>query len=325
MTAYLTFVHVLSSLHAGTGQGSGIIDLPIAREKATNLPYLPGSSLKGALRTSCGKEVEVPLPDNRKKTVESKLIFGSEEIGTTATTAGTVQISDQHLLLLPVRSLAGTFAWVTSPYVLHRLARDMVELSFEKMDVPHITNTHQANIVTDEAGSSSCQLFANAAKNQIYLEDLDLQANKDSSTRKWADWLGRQIFPAEQADWRSMLCERFCIVHDDVFDFLLKTATEIIARIHLDEGSKTVQKGGLWYEEMLPTETILCGLALTTPRAKSDNGSQSKQDTLTSAELDSAFQHIARRSLQLGGKSTVGHGRCRVCVVANGSAKHANS
>ncbi len=52
MTTRLTFIHALSALHAGTGQGAGVIDLPIAREKATGLPFLPGSSLKGPLRAS---------------------------------------------------------------------------------------------------------------------------------------------------------------------------------------------------------------------------------------------------------------------------------
>ena len=46
----LLFLRALSPLHAGTGQGIGAIDLPIAREKATGIPYLPGSSLKGVLR-----------------------------------------------------------------------------------------------------------------------------------------------------------------------------------------------------------------------------------------------------------------------------------
>lgn len=51
-TTRLYFIHVLSPLHAGTGQGTGVIDLPIAREKATGIPYLPGSSVKGTLRDS---------------------------------------------------------------------------------------------------------------------------------------------------------------------------------------------------------------------------------------------------------------------------------
>ena len=37
--------------------------------------------------------------------------------------AGSVQFSDVHVVLFPVRSVAGTFAWVTSRYLLQRFAR----------------------------------------------------------------------------------------------------------------------------------------------------------------------------------------------------------
>lgn len=322
MTAYLTFVHALSSLHAGTGQGSGIIDLPIAREKATGLPYLPGSSLKGALRTSCDKIIKIGVD----KEVKREQIFGSEETDGTPNTAGTIQISDQRLLLLPVRSLAGTFAWVTSPYVLHRLTRDMTELGYERIDVPSIATTHQAGVVSNNP--DTCQLIADTENDRIYLEDLDLLAQKDDNIRKWAEWLGKQIFPGDNdKDWRRMLAERLCVVHDDVFSFLLKTATEVIARIRLDEGSKTVRKGGLWYEEALPTETVLSGLALATPRPKSANSRRngSEQEELTAEEIGEAFEQLAQKNLQLGGKSTVGRGQCRVLVAEEGSKKYANA
>jgi CRISPR-associated protein Cmr4 len=41
---------VLTPLHIGAGQGLGHVDLPIVREGHTNFPYIPGTSLKGALR-----------------------------------------------------------------------------------------------------------------------------------------------------------------------------------------------------------------------------------------------------------------------------------
>ena len=43
-------LHALSPLHAGTGHTPDIIDLPTARMKATGIPFLPGSSIKGVLR-----------------------------------------------------------------------------------------------------------------------------------------------------------------------------------------------------------------------------------------------------------------------------------
>ena len=52
MNTRLLVVHALSPLHAGTGQSFGAIDLAIARDRATDHPYLPGSSLKGSLRAT---------------------------------------------------------------------------------------------------------------------------------------------------------------------------------------------------------------------------------------------------------------------------------
>ncbi len=38
-----------TSIHPGAGQSSGFVDLPVAREAATDYPVIVGSSLKGAL------------------------------------------------------------------------------------------------------------------------------------------------------------------------------------------------------------------------------------------------------------------------------------
>ena len=50
MNTRIFHLHALSALHVGTGQSIGAIDLPIARSRATNLPLVPGSALKGVLR-----------------------------------------------------------------------------------------------------------------------------------------------------------------------------------------------------------------------------------------------------------------------------------
>src|SRR5947209_6412044 len=241
MNARLTFVHALSPLHAGTGQGIGVIDLPIAREKATGLPFLPGSSLKGPLRSLCPDAVRTQ-------------VFGpeSKNISDGENQASPVQFSDQRLLLLPIRSLAGTFAWVTSPYILQRFVRDMKEVlgNIQIPSVPAIKN-EQCAIAKDVS-----KIIIGIPQKTVYLEDLDMPVQADQDMTTWATWIGQQVFPDDET-WRTMLIERFCIVPDDIFNFLIETATEITARIKLLEDSKTVQDGGLWYEEALPAETIL--------------------------------------------------------------------
>ena len=57
MAQRLLFIHALTPLHPGSGQGVGAIDLPIHRERATNLPVLPGSSIKGCLRDAMAAEL----------------------------------------------------------------------------------------------------------------------------------------------------------------------------------------------------------------------------------------------------------------------------
>jgi CRISPR-associated protein Cmr4 len=303
MHARLSFIHVLSPLHAGTGQGSGIIDLPIAREKATNLPYLPGSSLKGTLKshyTGANKEQ----------------IYGADKLDTYNEDHGasSVQISDQKLLLLPVRSLAGVFAWVTCPYVLHRLERDIKTTSVNATNnfsiaIPAISNEKclVAKAVPNGGKAVKSAISMDVGqKKAVYLEDLDFPAAENADVTQWARWIGARIFPNSQ-EWQDLLVERICVVHDDLFAFLLETATEVTARIRLQEESKTVESGGLWYEEALPTETILWGLVLATPRGN------------TSLSPENIFDAVGRQSgqlLQFGGHATIGRGLCRFYLSA---------
>ncbi len=274
MKSTLTFIHALSPLHAGTGQGVGVIDLPIAREKATNLPYLPGSTLKGSLRDELGNENGL-----RDK------IFGPEKVENDSAYSGSIVFTDQKLLCLPVRSLLGTFAWVTSPYILERFKRDC-----------------ESNEVVNKPDSSSCIVSTTSAikysDTKVILEDLDLTIQTVANAFDWADFLAKKIFPTNET-WQIYFKERFCIVSDDVMNFLAETATEVIARNKLDDDTKTTVKGALWYEESLPTETILSGLLLEV---------KEKQDCVKELK-----KHIVN-PIQLGGSMTVGRGLCQMII-----------
>jgi CRISPR-associated protein Cmr4 len=286
MNAKLLFVHALSPLHAGTGQGVGVIDLPIAREKATGLPYLPGSSLKGCLRDLCGddsKRVKVFGPDT----------MNADEY------AGAAQFADQRLLLLPIRSLRGTFAWVTSPYLLQRLVRDAQDTPLKPSLPANVPQPGEMECIV--VADNSAIKVPNGNRPQVILEELDLQVNAQDAVT-WATWLAQRIFPNDTT-WQQMLRARLCVVHDNVLAFLLQTATEITARIKMLDDTKTVQGGGLWYEEALPTETILYGLVVATPV---------KATGLKSDEILQTIQGLLGRTIQFGGNASVGRGLCRV-------------
>lgn len=95
-------IRALSPLHAGTGQAAGIVDLPIARYKATGIPFVPGSSIKGVRRDARRARAEEDSP-------ELLAVFGPDTANA-GEHAGALVVGDARLLALPVRSFRGTFA-----------------------------------------------------------------------------------------------------------------------------------------------------------------------------------------------------------------------
>ncbi len=287
MQTRLMFLHALSPLHAGTGQGVGAIDLPIAREKGTEIPIVPGSSLKGVLRDACAAL--------HKDDDTCTRVFGPDT-DRAHEHAGAVSLTDLRLVALPVRSLAGVFAWVSSPFLLQRLARDAQLAGGAGVpEKPALPNADTAFV------SSASVLRLNA---DVILEDVKLAAQAQADA--WADWLAGKVFSGDQT-WQEAFNARFCIVHDNVMSYLLSVGTEVTARIRLKDDEKTVAKGALWYEEALPAESILAGLMAAQPNGK--------------AQPDEVFKvvgELAGHPLQVGGNATVGRGFCRLSMVQEG-------
>lgn len=287
MHTRLYFIHAISALHAGTGQGVGVIDLPIARERPTGLPIVPGSTIKGVKRDAAGLGA---------KTIA---IYGPET-DNAADHAGAIVFSDARLLCLPVRSYVGTFAWVSCPLVLSRFQRDL--------------GTTQGAI---QFGGSSAILVPQGSElvhnGTVVLEDLDLPAQQETQANgpvaEWGNAIASRVFPKD-ATWRRLFGARFAILRDDEFKFLYETALEVTARIRIDADTRTVADGALWYEEALPAESILWGLAgADKPRAK-ESSLKTEADVLNTA-LPVGVESI----LQLGGKATVGRGRVRLLAA----------
>lgn len=288
MDAKLFLLHAISPLHAGTGRGVGMIDLPIAREKATGLPYIPGSSVKGVLRDACEDK------DTQKK------VFGPKTDDGPELHAGAINITDMRILLFPVRSLRGTFAWVTSPLLLRRLKRDADAANvkgFDGLEIPEPEK--KACTVTN----TDCKISGEG--NKVILEDLDLNAAPEPNVKAWADALGQYLF-ADDEYWQKALNARLCIVSDDILSFLLESGTEVIARIALKKETKTVKDGALWYEESLPAESILSGIVAAVGVEESKT---------TTNEVFDEVKKLTKETLQVGGNATVGRGLCQMHLV----------
>jgi CRISPR-associated protein Cmr4 len=282
-------LHALSPLHAGTGQAAGIVDLPIARYRSTGIPFVPGSSIKGVLRDarrSAGNEKEPSL----------LAVFGPET-GNASEHAGALVVGDARLLALPVRSFRGTFAWVSSPLLLELARRDLGEAA-SGLKLPSLAG--RAARVTN---GSAC-LF----ENKIYLEDLDLPAEADPVCDAWAKFLLPLVSFPLVSPGEDIFSKRFVVVDDDTMSFLMETATQLDARVRLDPKTRTVAEGALWLEESLPPESLLVGL-LAADRSRKKDFEMTARDVLD-------FALAKETVLQLGGKATVGRGRCRIVPVA---------
>lgn len=283
-------LHALTPLHAGTGQSADIIDLPIARMRATGIPFVPGSSLKGVLRDACGVDNGGSLD---KPTVEA--VFGPPT-GEADRHAGAIVVGDARLLCLPVRSFRGTFAFVTSPLLLHLAARDLPGVPA----VPAVLGT-QAVV---PAGTRLCHKDGNVQR--VWFEDVDLEAHEsDQAVGAWADWLAARIVGDGQKDLSDAIRSRFAVVDDDTMTFLWETATQIDTRVAINDETRTVQDGALWIEESLPPETVLVGVVSADRRRDGQAGSPTDV-------LELMFRGLPEsQSLQVGGKATVGRGVCR--------------
>jgi CRISPR-associated protein Cmr4 len=297
MTTRLTLVHALSPVHAGTGQSVGAIDLPIARERPTGIPLVPGSSIKGALRARSVARGESARQITRD-------VFGPETVESSEH-AGSVQFSDVQLLLLPVRSVRGTFAWVTSRFLLQRFARNAHEAKIQLKNLPE---------APAETGCVVVGETLTVPGGKVVFEDLDftVERGKEEVLKGFVEKLGSLLFPdgsADAGEWRKSLRNRICLVHDDMMSFLLETGTEVTAHIRLDNETKTVAKGALWYQESLPAESVLSGIAVAAD-VNAANGRAKRSATELMEHVASLTQGI----VQLGGKATVGQGSCFVRI-----------
>lgn len=287
--AKVIYLHALTPVHSGTGQAVAVIDLPIAREKATGFPIIPATSLKGVLRDAM----------QGKNWLDEAFGRGPKDGGDQDQgMAGAFTFTDQRILCLPVRSYYGTFAYVTCPLVLTRLVRDMkafeIRVPFDGTEVPNVEDTNDQMKI---ALTNETMLVKGG---QVYLEDLDLV--HDSSSAQAASAVAKGLAGAvfSNTDEQTNFQKRFAIVSDATFSFLCETATEITARISLEEETKTVKQGQLWYEESVPAESIFHGFVMMADHYRRNGVS-----------LDDL---LLERTIQLGGNATVGKGLCRVVM-----------
>lgn len=301
-------------LHAGSGDDLGIVDLPIQRERHTSFPKVEGSSLKGAIREAF--ESKLPTTDSNK--IESA--FGPESTGSSGF-AGALGFSDARLLLFPVKSMKGVFAWITCPKVLKQFKRDM-ELSGV---------TFPNDILTPEYSTpTNCGLFIKNGSDKVVLEEYTYSipsANQNNAKcDAFATWLKTNVFASSLSYWQDKIEKDIIVLPDNEFKDFVNLSTEVITRTKIDNKTGTVQDGALFTEEYLPSESLMYSLVLA-----SDDHSPKNSGTSTFADanavtafVQATFNTNLQNIFQIGGSATLGKGIVRSTFLTNTLTQNTN-
>jgi CRISPR-associated protein Cmr4 len=236
----ILYLHALTPLHPGSGAALGAVDLPVQRERHTDWPVIPGSSIKGVLR----------------ETTENGLrhrLFGAGD--NDGTSAGALSFTDARVLAFPVRSLKGVFVWVTCPQALQRWRRDGALVGKEP-PVPKLS--------IDESSALSLQDSPCIHEGKLILEEFVFNTKSAAL----------DFFEAFDGEDRK----RLVVVDDTNFTHFAKYCTEVTARIRLKEDTKTAAEGALFYQEFVPAETLFYSLVLSAPSRRKEQPATAQQN-----------------------------------------------
>ena len=318
-------IYTISSLHCGTGQTAGAVDLPVARESHTGLPFVPGSSLKGVARDV--------LEEHDEEHVEG--LFGSappqpggseddddetrsrRPDGGATLKAGNLIFTDARLLALPVRSLQRPFLYVTSQLVLRRLERELGAFGVEDVLPARWVCPRPRRADGGGEGSDHQALVADRSLEgqALVLEDLCYDAGqviRQALVEELAERLVG-LLAADEALGRHLLPSGLVVVPDEDLCDLAQRTLPVVARTQLtpgkttdpwrDESTNEVHSGNLWYEEALPPDTLLYAFVGAPDPDRTWSG-----PATPSARLQGQAANLRR--VQIGGNETVGAGQC---------------
>jgi CRISPR-associated protein Cmr4 len=105
----------------------------------------------------------------------------------------------------------------------------------------------------------------------------------------------------------SRLSTHFAVLSDTDFAHVVKSGTEIVTRIKLNNRKTTTGDGNMWTEEFLPSDCLFYSVLLAMPTRK-DKGAL----TDGKAVIKFVKEYVKPEILQVGGDETVGRGWMRI-------------
>ncbi len=272
-------MYAVTPCHAGSGSSTGVVDLPIQRERHTNWPMIQASGIKGAMRAHFDrfKEAIKEKPEQEQFESLTQIIFGTSETGDGGH-AGALSVGDARILAYPMRSNAAPFVWITCPAALKRLNRDLAMAGKEQLDLSCLSGVDQEKALWCSGPFKEGE--------RILLEDMEVTATASAD-------LGAAFLKD---------AERLMIVSDQVFDYGVSHCTQVMAQITIDQGTGTTKKGSLRYQEELPSDTLMYSVIFWGDSR--DEAQTCRQETICRY----ITEEVMPDHLQVGGDETLGRG-----------------
>lgn len=277
-------------LHVGCGSSVGAIDLPVLLERATDLPVIPGSTLKGVL-------ADLFLEEKKDENGETKLIrsadgielFGNDD--TKKATRGKLMVGEARLVAFPVRSAKGGFVWATSPLLL---ARQGIEFDTKDLDE------------MDGYGSEKVSFW-----DAFILEEYKITRKKDVSEVLAEEVINKLKEKCNFSLWETTLQDRLVILSDTMLTYFAKNACEIAHHNKIDDETGTVADTALFSQENVPSEALFVGEIL----AREDKEDEKlEKETHSLQKLYKKIKDKEGSLLQIGANATTGLGWCQVTM-----------
>ncbi len=288
----IVYLYTESPLHAGTGAGLGAVDMPIQRERITGYPIIQSGGIKGAFRSAnTGEKNDIKAAFGPDADEENPIDYG-----------GALSFGDARILLFPIRSLNGVFAWTTSLNVLQRWQRETGVTGLLPSDEPP---TIPGN------NTMSCYACQGVSyDNSVVLEEYRFEVSPEYDPSNLAGELAKYLPDYLCSYWGNRLKQNLVILRDEDFSIFVQQTTEVITRIRLFRETKTVVPGALWTEEHLPMDTLMY-LPVRSSKLHGDIECIWKQIKEPETQAKSILSWLVENTpemMQIGGDETIGHG-----------------
>ncbi len=308
----LALYSALTPLHIGIGRAPGAVDLPVARD-SFGFPFIPGSSIKGSVKSFCLRECASKLTKVQQKDLwENPCLrhFGWDlrlnETGAEEAYLSPISFTDAFLFLFPVKyetSEEVGFGYATSDMAINQIASmakivisdDEDHSNFKCVNPGSELYLNGVPLDANEV-SNLCEVFKS-----IKLMEKVFNLLLDQASRMGALSLVKYLLSRSSNNHKEY---KLFVVPSGKFKEVVEAGIMRMTRVRLDYVRKAVQKGALWTEEYVPQGTIFVGLV----EYNSVTVKDCEVDPLDARSFLVKLLSETSNILDVGGKETIGKG-----------------